>query len=288
MCLEHIKAFLFCTFFLCFFPYFLNAQPAPVKKAEKLSIILDSPANHGMFSCFTMTLGLLDQFEKGEYAGIRIDFGPQGVHHDPEKGPNWWEYYFEPLELGTQGIKKTQLKINGTHKLARIGRDLLGRNNAYRLIQKYIRVKADIQNEVDQFVQTHFTDKQVIGIHYRGTDKITSGEARYVNYENVIEEIRTSIEENDLNNYLLFVATDEEGFLEYLLDRFPNKVVFQNAHRSVDACPVHLFAAEPYLVGREALIDTLLLSRTHFLIRTASNLSLCSTFFNPHLPVKVL
>ena len=40
--------------------------------------------------------------------------------------------------------------------------------------------------------------------------------------------------------------------------------------------------------GLDAVVDCLLLSRAHTLIRTASNLSLCSTLFNPSLPDRLL
>ena len=39
-----------------------------------------------------------------------------------------------------------------------------------------------------------------------------------------------------------------------------------------------------YQKGLDAVIDCLLLSRTQFLIRTASNLSLCAAMFNSRVP----
>jgi len=64
---------------------------------------------------------------------------------------------------------------------------------------------------------------------------------------------------------------------------------YQDAIRSVNGKALHVDPAHsPYRVGREALIDCVLLSRTDMLIRTSSNLSLCSTFFNSDLPVQEL
>ena len=50
--------------------------------------------------------------------------------------------------------------------------------------------------------------------------------------------------------------------------------------------PVHYFNPKnvsPYKLGKEAVIDCLLLSKCNHLIRTSSCLSLVSEYFNPQL-----
>lgn len=266
----------------------LSASKKSSKSSEKINFVLDTKGGYGMFSCFTMVLGSLENYEKGVYKGVWINFGTEGLYYEPTHGPNWWEYYFKPIKLGKMKGTLHHSTWQEAHRMARIGAEKLSRKRAHALIQKYIQVDKAIQAEVDQIVKTQFANTYVIGIHYRGTDKVTSGEALETNYETVMAAIDQHIAEKNLTHFKLFIATDEEPFIDYISYRYPGKVCFQPAHRSSDELPVHLQAVEPYQVGREALIDTLLLSRTSYLIRTASNLSLCSTFFNPNLPVKLL
>ena len=59
--------------------------------------------------------------------------------------------------------------------------------------------------------------------------------------------------------------------------------------RSVDGRPIDVVNTDGnHQKGLDAVVDCLLLSRTHAMIRTASNLSLCSTLFNPQLPDTLL
>ena len=62
-----------------------------------------------------------------------------------------------------------------------------------------------------------------------------------------------------------------------------------DGRRSIDGRPIDVENADGnYQKGLDAVVDCLLLSRAHTLIRTASNLSLCSTLFNPSLPDRLL
>ena len=48
----------------------------------------------GMFSEFFSVLGALDYGERHGAAGLRVDF--RSPHYlDPDRGPNWWLYFFE-------------------------------------------------------------------------------------------------------------------------------------------------------------------------------------------------
>ena len=87
-------------------------------------------------------------------------------------------------------------------------------------------------------------------------------------------------------DYKIFIATDEYKFLHFMMYRFHKKVCYCEAKRSIGSIPLHLDEdRNPYQTGEDALIGAILLSRVNFLIRTSSNLSLCSRYFNPELPV---
>ena len=64
----------------------------------------------------------------------------------------------------------------------------------------------------------------MIGLHYRGTDK--ASEAPKVPYEQVQMEVRqiTDTLPEDFP-YKIFVATDEQAFLDFMIQHFPGKIV---------------------------------------------------------------
>lgn len=235
----------------------------------------------GLFSVVFYVTGIMREYEKGNYAGVNVDFGRKGPYYQKKYGLNWWNYYFEPIECPSKGLHVRNFTSRHAEFAFSIEYNDKWKNNA--LIKKYIHVKKKILDKIDNFKAAKFTSDYVIGVHYRGTDKKT--EAPKVAYESVLRAVRKQASEKGRENYLVFVATDTQDFVDYLERHLPGKVIKYDCHRSANGRPVHLGSKSGYRKGEEAVIDCLLLSGCDFLIRTSSNLSLCSTFFNPELPV---
>jgi len=279
----------FRAYLLGCFLIFCIATPLHAEEPPKHSVIVRNPCyNPGMFCVLNVVVGLLDFYEQGHFAGLKVDFADQGLYYDSRKGPNWWSYYFEPVEIGDISNNPSEEGLGHDSIHCAFHTEFnLNRKRVHSLINQYFHLKGHLKKEVSQFSKKNFQGYHVIGVHYRGTDK--SSEAPRVNYLDVYEALRKHIFDYRLKKYKIFVATDEEAFLEYMLKRFPNRVVFQEAFRSKSGAPVHLTDNhEPYQRGKEALVDAILLSGTQFLIRTSSSLSLWSTYFNPELPVLLL
>lgn len=242
----------------------------------------------GMFATANQVLGQLYLYETDQLAnvsGLTVDFGTYGLYFDPRYGVNWWSYYFEPVEAGTKNGAKMVYSTKQECQDAWEARRLVTREVAGYLVKKYIHIKPHIQQKIDAFVSENFHNLFTIGIHYRGTDK--SQEAPRVSYEDAFEIINQHLPKNA--PYVLFIATDESEFLEEAQKRYPNQVVALDATRShIGGKGIHFIHKNRYAVGEEALMDAALLARCDLLIRTSSNLSLWSTYFNPDLPVVLL
>jgi len=283
--MKHFIVILFCLLS----PFFCEAKHPlfeyEIGQGINKSYILKSPGKKsGLFSVFTTVLGFLDFYEDEECAGIKIDFQNKGLYFDPEKGENWWSYYFHPVSFGTtDGVFLNRVPRRWKRKFTKKGGSKLSRNEAHALIAKYIHVNEDLVQDVLKFKKEYFSKNLTIGIHYRGTDKIR--EARRVSYEEVFEAVEQYLEHIKPSEYKIFVATDERQFLEEMKKRFKDKIIFISSYRSEDGKPVHMKYKNSYEMGRQAVLDCLLLSETHFLFRTPSNLSLCSGYFNPDLPI---
>jgi len=172
---------------------FLPNQSRLNAAAEPGSFLIEEYANSGMFAEFASVLGALDTYEKGQFAGLWINF-TSGPYLDPERGPNWWEYFFEPIHFGDSDAPHYIFPLNETLEQTGIGFHM-PRQRAYELIQKYIHVKKPIQEKVKSFKKKNFKGNYVIGVHYRGTDKIL--EMPLVPYEKTVNAVRGII--NSLN-----------------------------------------------------------------------------------------
>ena len=272
-----------------------------LEKSNNLRAVANLPCDGcGMFSVFHYLLGLMRDHETNIYSGgIKINFGNKGLYYDHTRGEeNWWNHYFDPVNIvkidnnkcAEQAVQfdnneygRLVNSIEGVH-----GSLGIPRKEANVLFKKYFKLESGIQAEIDRFAADHFSGIHVISIHYRGTDKSCNGgncEARKVTYEEMIENVQKYIRENHLETFKIFVAADEEGFVQRMQKEFPGKIAVSNARRSTDGQPLHFNTKNPYETGREALIDCLLLARGDVLIRTSSNLSKFATYINPDMQV---
>lgn len=235
-----------------------------------------------MFSIFDDVLDMLKRYERGHYKGVEIDFKQTGAYYDPDYGNNWWSYYCEPISLGQK--VDPHIILGGNPYYIRWSKGEKYRNQAFRLIQKYMRIKPHILEKIDALTKD-FNNHCVLTVHYRGTDKIA--EAPRIEYEVFLQAIQQAIKTFGQQSYRMYVATDEQAFLDYIIAHFGQHVLYnKDAFRSDNNTQaVHLNPFyNRYKCGEDALIDALVLSRGNYLIKSCSNLSRWSTFFNPKLP----
>lgn len=245
--------------------------------------------NPGFFSVFFTVLGALDFYDKSteDCTGLIVDFGNQGLYFDTQYGSNWWNYYFEPIKINVDeksikifhDDKHSGFSITAAHQMS------VERGN--ELIKKYVKVKPSIQKKIDQFLQANFKGHTIVGVHYRGTDKRI--EAPVVDYEVIMKLVRADLEKDEAIK--IFVATDEDKFLQAMCKNFPGKIISIDGIRSTNGYPVHYTShggTKNYKKGEDALIDCILLSQCSKLYRTSSNLSAASERFNPSIKVTLL
>lgn len=243
--------------------------------------------NNGMFSIFMNTVAGIANFERGNILGFEVNLGYNGLYYDPSMGPNWWNYYCEPLCLGIfsyDTARRVDTLAKGFQITVWNVEIEFSRQEVNRIIQTYIRYKPHIKQKLNDYISQNFNGYFVIGVHYRGTDKIK--EAKILPYGEVVESVQMEFEKYANRKVKIFVATDESDFLDAMKDAFPGYVCcLEEAIRSQNGAAVHYNNDSPYQQGEEALLDSLILSNTNLLIRTSSNLSLWSTYVNPSLKV---
>lgn len=281
-----------------FLPFLLLCVFMVGRFSQQEILTLPSPnSGGGIFFNVVNVLGFLRYCEKNNIDSFEVNFKDRGHYYEETLGHNWWQYFFEPIRKETFGTKVCRLlKLKKPTRVSQRqiaffnydGEYYLPREKAHVLINKYIRVKPEIQREIDQFKEKHFDGAYVIGIHYRGTDKHT--EAALVDYAHVKESIDEAIAAHGTGPIKIFVATDTQKFVDYIRPFYTDQIITTDATRSTDGTPLHYGVQTKeelyhYRQGKETVVDALLFSHTNYLIRTSSNLSLCSSFFNPDIPV---
>lgn len=255
---------------------------------REIAVLRSGGGRHasGLFSEFAAVLGFLEHYERWRrcYAGVLVDYR-DGLYAEPAAGPNWWNYYFTPIAIRDadgplRPVGQPYHDLCANH----VERTMV-RNRAADLIDRHIGPAPHVRDMVEEFI-ARWQGAAVIGVHYRGTDKVV--DARRVPYDEVAAKIADRLSAAGRHSQV-FVATDEDAFVEFVRRRFPDRVLARDLFRSSDGRPIDVVNDDGnYQKGLDAVVDCLLLSRTDFLIRTASNLGLCATFFNRRLPTVLL
>lgn len=243
----------------------------------------------GVFSEFCAVVGALAHYEAAPaiYAGLHVDFACEGLYYEAAAGPNWWEYYFEPVMVGAAANTVRRAVPLWQHDTwAENVERQMTRDAAAVIVQRHIRLKPAVHGKANEFWRAHAGSGPVVGVHYRGTDK--SEEAPPVPHDRVAAAVRRTLDGAGFPGAKVFLATDEQACVDYMAHAFSNRLFTRAVRRSADGRPVHKRQGDGFRKGEEAVIDCLLLSKCAALVRTSSNLGLAATFFNPAIPATLV
>lgn len=157
-------------------------------------------------------------------------------------------------------------------------------------VDKYIKIQQEILDEVKS-IKLNWGEN-ILGLHIRGTDmKNTSNHPIPVSLERYKKEVDEMLDNYEVNK--IFCCTDEEEILQYFLNAYKKLIVHTSSLRSLDGLAVHtnkeiVREHHNYLLGKEVLIDALLLSKCDYLICGHSNVAYGAMVFNKNQYEKVV
>lgn len=245
----------------------------------------------GFFAQMTWCLYLLEHCQRHDLIpDIRLT---GDSYRDPNRGPNWLDYYFDisraktPEEIA-RNTRYTKKALEWEDLGQPIGAAMSIEEGA-RILCRYLTPKPYIMKIVNDFWQTLHADGPVIGVHFRGTDK--SSEAPRVSWEYCLNTIKLYLSQTGSVSGI-FVASDEQKFIDFIKQSLTGVPVYcRDDHyrsRGSDEPSVSLIEGGGYEKGEDALVNALLLSKCAVLIRTSSFLSAWASIFNPNLKVILL
>lgn len=154
------------------------------------------------------------------------------------------------------------------------------RKEYYNLISKYIKLKPHLENTINNFIETNFKGKTVLGVHFRGTD--------HPDKKEVFEYLQT-IKDKAVDYDIIFCASDEVSRYNALKTVFGNKVISYDSIRSNSIEPLHYSSIPKYKIGEDVIIEAFLLAKTNFIFCCSnSNVNYLSRAINPLLPSQAL
>ncbi len=248
----------------------MNAVPVIDFNAENTPYFYDAPSGKDVFTYFFEAISpfRLSQILKWEREG-KIDknqiqyIKPQEAAkdhlHDPDRLATFWAWE-KPLDkVAWMNTKRT------------LGREY---------VRKYLKPKVSIQKKVSKYIDTYFKADFIIGVHIRGTDFAYAQPTLFKTYLQKIDELLSKIKPVD---YQIFVATDQEQYLENFKEHYGEKILSWNAIRSVNhIAPFRFDNVSGYQKGEDVLIDMLLLSRCHHMIKGAAAVGELALWFCDH------
>ena len=237
-----------------------------------------------------------------------------GYYYDPTCGTNVWEYYFEPVaEMSSDELETLAPELITRYSPLQQANLSLGegghprvegpetvkwyarrRKEGAQMVGEYVRVKPHVMSKVDDFFEREMKDQPVLGVQIRGTDKGFDPNGRRYSFPDYLARIVPPeeywpIADEFIASYpdcKIFVATDQQQFVEAFRERYPGRLLSYGDTRSTTSQnSMHAKDGRNYKKGEDVLIDCLLLSRTDFLLRCQSNVGEVATYFNPDLPV---
>ena len=281
-------------------------HPADARFLKYLEIRSDASIGTGFFTQFLMILRQLHFAEAHGLEPVVNQDHEYHPHYEAARGGNVWAYYFEPVGSTTpedlDRIDPSSLALVDParqHSLsfadgprppdddeeARAWRRRTRLRGA-RLVDRYVKVRDDILEEVDGFARSRFGET-VLGVHFRAPDAAAAPRERAPDHEPRTQvgpdDYRTAVEDYLARHpeATVFVASNDHGFVDLMRTHFGERVVATQAAR-VAAPSVR---AGPAALGREALVDMLLLARSSALIRGPASLGETAGYFNPSMPV---
>ena len=230
----------------------------------------------GTFAEFMSVVGALAYSRDYDAAGVEVALEP-----------NWWPLYFEQPFSGpaTRAHFNTYFGWAGKYRsftgyyfdgsfpcpTARPALD------DARALVSAVRLLPTTKKRLDTYVHANFAGKHVIGVHYRGTDKIINGGQRPISA--YISAARAAARPDSW----VYIASDTREAVAAVERAFPNRTLHISMYRARSGTATGLHRSGKGTLD-DAMMDMLRMSRCDLLIKGRSSLSDVSLLLARNLP----
>ena len=264
----------------------LNQKSFGKLNGNKIFYVIKRTPGTGMFSNITFVLNHLKICEKYNFIPIIDMENFITIYNEKKKirnNYNAWNYYFDNLNsYSLNEVYKSKYVIIANDKFFNFFSYSIDKDKELiRLLNSEVKLNRYLQGIYKKSL-IKFKHKKVLGIHFRGTSYKRSAGHPLPATKKQMEELTKKILKED-NIDMIFLVTEELNYLDFFKKKFKDKLFYiKSAYRSNknDAFTIYPRNLHRYKLGREAVLESILLSHCDYFIYLCSNISAAAISFN--------
>lgn len=251
----------------------------------------------GLFSNVTFVLNQIKLCLKKNYIPVidMLNFPTIYNELNPiNNNNNSWEYYFEqPTNYNLNDAYNSQNVIfsDNVFKIDSAGLkeyalELISPSLSH--VRQYLKPQKKFIKDAEVFFKNSFkSSDKVLGVHFRGSNyKICARHAFSLTPKIMIENINYLMKKFNYNK--IFLCTEEKFYFEKLKEYYGDKIFFLDTYRvKISPFSTHIPAYIDYprenhrfLLGKESLMESLVLSKCHGLTYIGTNVISAAQIFS--------
>lgn len=258
------------------------------KKSNKNYYVINRSPGSGMFSNINYVLNHIKYAMKNNMVPIIDMENFTTIYNEKEKifhTYNAWEYYFE--QITNENLKNIYNNKNFILSENKNLKNFINRLDTDKTIIKLFRelkFKKYLLNEVNFFKKKFFKKKDtVLGVHLRSTTyKEAKNHAFPPSISIIFEEIDRILKKDKYTK--IFFVTEDAKYEKLIKKKYPNNSIFYKSFRSDknEAFKIYPRKFHRFQLGKEIIIETLLLSSCSGILFTISNVSSAASMLTKH------
>ena len=196
---------------------------------------------------------------------------------------NAWEYYFHPVSNYKLSEVYKSKNIIFTSKVYpdEFVKLIYNNEDIIRVFKKHIKIKNYILSEAEDFINNNLNvDQKILGVHLRGGEVRTAPNHAFPpTKKQILYNLNNVLEKENYEQ--LFLSSKENEHVRLIKNNFKNiNVVLSDTFRSeADTFQIYPRTNHRYLMGKEILIEAIVLSKLNGLFFSFSNVSLAALLF---------
>lgn len=244
----------------------------------------------GFFSYWWNTIMGLSFCEKYHLTPV-VDWTSNSAYYE-ENGYNGiynpFEYYYQPLsDIKVDDVMKSESVVlctphsrgysDTSYKLKTNAADFVGLN------KKYIKLRPEVEKKIMSDINSLLKKRKTLAVHVRGVEwGNIKNHPIPIGLDNYTSKIDEALEQYGFEQ--IFLATDSEDTIEYMKNKYNDKIVFYDdvARASKGSKTLALYdnsierENNHYLLGIEVLRDMMTLASCDGIIASHSNISMAA------------
>ena len=256
------------------------------KNKNKIFYVINRSPGAGFFSNLTFVLNYISYAIKKKYIPIVDMQNFPTIYNETKKifsSLNSWEYYFKKINKYklSEVYQSNKVIFSPSNLKTGMSPNILD-NKEFLKIKKKIEIKDTHKKIAKSFIKKNFTnDEKILGVHLRGTTyKVAKNHPFPVPKEMMLNLVNQIIKKEKITK--VFLSTEEEDYLEYFKKNLKKKLVYFPSYRTkkVDSFKIYPRKFHRYNLGREILIEMIILSQCKNLVFVNSNVIDATIFFS--------